>query len=418
MSAFDPNAIYEELHRVTASQHLCHSSNLQRFLRFVVEEELAGRGEEIKETLIAIEVFHRSDNFDPRLDSIVRVQATMLRKKLAAYYANEGANSPIQIELAKGRYVPSFQARQTITPLLSSPARRPGASRVFLAAAVSCALLTLAIFGFRSLKSTSGSTIWSTYFRPNARTVIVYGTPQFFSVGGLFLRDVNVNSAAAVEPNSAIAAWHRAAKNAGPISTDSSLVYTGIGEAFAVQKISRHFWENSRRPEVRLNNDFSLEDTQNSNLILVSSMRFRTFLDEFQFPADFTHVPSPKGNGEAVLNAHPGPSESQFYCSSRPTQSPETVEYALISLWPWRNADHRILVLSGTTTYATQAAAEFVTDPVALSQLEDKLRATGHPSYFQCLLRVYLNQTHVTKVEYVTHHGLNHIPSLVARNNP
>ena len=65
-----------------------------------------------------------------------------------------------------------------------------------------------------------------------------------------------------------------------------------------------------------------------------------------------------------------------------------------------------MLVLGGTTTYATQAAAEFVTDTVALNRLEEKLRASGHPSYFQCLLRVYLNGTHVTQVEYVTHHPL------------
>jgi hypothetical protein len=85
-------------------------------------------------------------------------------------------------------------------------------------------------------------------------------------------------------------------------------------------------------------------------------------------------------------------------------------------LWPWRDAGHRILALAGTTTYATQAAAQFVTDPVALNQLEKRLAATGHPAYFQCLLRVYLSRTHIVKVEYVTHHALTPMRTLVARD--
>lgn len=418
MSPFDPNEVREELERVTRSPHLSHSPNLQRFLRFIVEQELGGRGGEIKESVIAAEVFRRRGDFDPRLDSIVRVQATMLRKKLAAYYAAEGAGSRIEIELAKGGYVPAFRCRQKVetVPSVAAPRRWTQILRLAPGMAILCVLAALMVLGIRFVKPTHASTIWSSYLKSGARTIVVYGTPQFFQIGGLFLRDVNVNSAADIDSRSPIVEWQRVAGSRDPISVDSTHVYTGIGEAFGVQKISRYFWENSRLLELRLDSDFNVEDALGSNLIIVSSMRFQTFLNKFRFPSDFTRVTPPEGRGEAVLNAHPGPNETQLYRSLRPAQSSQSVEYAVVSLWPWRDAGHRILALAGTTTYATQAAAQFVTDPVALNQLEKRLAATGHPAYFQCLLRVYLSRTHIVKVEYVTHHALTPMRTLVARD--
>ena len=420
MSPFDHDAISQELDRVTASRHFAHSPNLQRFLRFAVEQQLKGRADEIKESLIAIEVFHRRSTFDSRLDSIVRVQATALRKKLAAYYASEGAAAPIRIHLDRGRYVASFQhaqAPESVPPPPLSPANSRYRSKQ-LALCAACASLFFLFVAFKP-KDTPGSALWASYFKPGARTIIVYGTPQFFGVGGLLLRDVNVNSASGIQPGSPILAWRKAARDA-PISTDSTLIYTGIGEAFGVQEISRYFWEKSRQPELLLNNEFSSQSSGNANLIIVASLRFQTFLNEFHFPSDFIRVNFSGGDGEAIRNTRPAPSEQPVYSTSRHAKSSQAVEYALVSLLPWRNGAHRVLVLGGTSTYATEAAAEFVTDPVALQHLDWQLRAFGSPAYFQCLLRVYVNGTHVTHVEYVTHHALHPIPStgLVAALKP
>ena len=65
----------------------------------------------MKEYQIATEVFGRSAGFDPQADSTVRVQAGRLRVKLAEYYATEGIDDPIIVELPKGSYVLSFRTR-------------------------------------------------------------------------------------------------------------------------------------------------------------------------------------------------------------------------------------------------------------------------------------------------------------------
>src|SRR5579862_4311287 len=83
---------------------------LQRFLRYIVEETLQGRGEQLKEYPVGVDVFGRDASFDPRIDPIVRVQARRLRARLAQYYAEEGRNDPMMIELPKGGYAPKFRS--------------------------------------------------------------------------------------------------------------------------------------------------------------------------------------------------------------------------------------------------------------------------------------------------------------------
>ena len=79
------------LERILSSAGFARNERLSRFLRFVVEEELAGRGGEIKESLIALEVFGRKPNYNPKQDPVVRIEAGKLRARLAEYYASEAA---------------------------------------------------------------------------------------------------------------------------------------------------------------------------------------------------------------------------------------------------------------------------------------------------------------------------------------
>ena len=102
------NTQLEQLERIVNSPPLVSSPSLCRFLRYIVEETLAGRASEIKEHPLGIRVFDRGDEFNPRLDPIVRVQARNLRSRMAKYYAGPGASDPIRIELPKGTYVPVF----------------------------------------------------------------------------------------------------------------------------------------------------------------------------------------------------------------------------------------------------------------------------------------------------------------------
>src|SRR5579872_7083543 len=90
-----PEETRKQLDRVLASSGFARNERMSRFLRFLVDRHLEGRDEELKESLIAIEVFSRKPDYDPKQDSIVRSEAARLRARLIEYYAREGGSDPV-----------------------------------------------------------------------------------------------------------------------------------------------------------------------------------------------------------------------------------------------------------------------------------------------------------------------------------
>src|SRR6516164_3830588 len=100
-----------ELRAVLASPEFVRAPKLARLLSYLCEKLFAGEANQIKEYSVALEVFDRSASFDQDSDSIVRVEANRLRKRLAEHYAGEGASHPLQITIPVGQYVPRFECR-------------------------------------------------------------------------------------------------------------------------------------------------------------------------------------------------------------------------------------------------------------------------------------------------------------------
>ena len=101
--------IRQELARILESAGFRDSLRLSRFLSFIVEATLDGKAETIKGYTIAVEALGRDGDFDPQLDPVVRVTAGRLRQALARYYAGEGRDNPLVIDLSRGTYVPVFR---------------------------------------------------------------------------------------------------------------------------------------------------------------------------------------------------------------------------------------------------------------------------------------------------------------------
>jgi hypothetical protein len=111
------DAIRRELDRVLSSAGFARNDRQSQFLRFLVERHLEGRESELKESVIAGEVFGRKADSDPKLDGIVRTEAVRLRARLDKYYAAEGSQDPLIIELPKGGYRPVFRERPSLHPV-------------------------------------------------------------------------------------------------------------------------------------------------------------------------------------------------------------------------------------------------------------------------------------------------------------
>ncbi len=106
-------AVWAQLVRIESSGAFARTERLRRFLRYTVDKASRGQADQIKEYLVGVEVCDRDAAFDPRLDSIVRVEATRLRAKLKEYYASEGAQDSILITFPRGGYVPQIGKRES-----------------------------------------------------------------------------------------------------------------------------------------------------------------------------------------------------------------------------------------------------------------------------------------------------------------
>ena len=120
-----PDEIRAELDRILGADVLIGATRLSRLLRYIVERTLSGEGDQLKEYVLGVEVFDRPPSYDPRLDSIVRVEARRLRAKLEEYYLGPGAANPLVISVPRGSYVPVFSTPSAITTaVVSTPDAR------------------------------------------------------------------------------------------------------------------------------------------------------------------------------------------------------------------------------------------------------------------------------------------------------
>jgi TolB-like protein len=110
METFTPEQVRQHLQRILATPSFSDSLVLTRFLSFIVNETLEGRSHELKEYTIAIDALKKDADFNPQIDSIVRIHAGRLRRALKEFYYEAGANEEMQIHVRKGSYVPAFVA--------------------------------------------------------------------------------------------------------------------------------------------------------------------------------------------------------------------------------------------------------------------------------------------------------------------
>jgi len=119
--------VLDALERILASGDFDASPRSRAFIRFIVEETLAGRQHDLTQAAMATRVFGRREDFDPTVDPIVRIQAGRLRRSLERYYLIGGADDPVRIELPRGGYVPILRwaGRADAAPAVEDPGGWP-----------------------------------------------------------------------------------------------------------------------------------------------------------------------------------------------------------------------------------------------------------------------------------------------------
>jgi hypothetical protein len=388
-----------QIDRLTGSHVLHGSESLCKLLRYLARHVLDHPGTSIKEYQIATEVFGRSADFDPQLDSMVRVQAGRLRVKLSEYYAGDGAEDPIIVELPKGTYVLAFHHRAAVPArpaaagngaVAGQPAVEVAAPRgkwIFAIATLTF-LLAVAAVVILSLVSNRNSAqaemshevttppaamkvFWNGFVSGQDEPWVIFSNAKFVGRPELGLR------------------YYDSGKDKNTTIFDQ---YTGVGEVLAVHALDHLFESFHREIRVKRGSLFSLDDAKNNNLIFVGSPLENLTLLEVPGTEDFVfhRVASGARKGDPeILNVHPQPGEPKEFLGT-PVGEPLTEDYAVIATVKGLEPSQAVLILAGGTTIGTQAAVEYVCNKNSVEQLLLRLSTaqTGQLKPFEAVIRV------------------------------
>ena len=433
-----PVQCQEQVQRILKSATFRNSFTSQNLLQFLTTKVLEGGGAEgLKEYTIGVEAFGRSEDFDPKTDTIVRVQIHRLRQKLAEYYDSDGSTDPILIEIPKGHYLPSFEAapipstarNQTLSPdpdggvstathvvgqnIENEDLRTSGTKRrdgwFFIkvigltVAVVIVAFAAGLLVGNKQLKNdiagfepTAGTQLalgnsadpvkafWASFLGNDSAPVIAYPDAVFLLDDSndlfRFRRGASDDRGALVDPHLAqqFASDPSLVAKAGQLYYENG--YTGTGELQGIAMLSNIFGQMGVKATVKPSRDVTPDDLRQHNVILLGSPFQNVAVAQLITMGDF-NFKNPDSRHEQwraqIVNAHPRTNEASAYGTERDpgTQALKT-DYALITIQSGVIPGRYIAVLGGLDTTGTEGATLFATSRPGVEELSRALTAS------------------------------------------
>ena len=398
----DRDQFSRQVERLATSSALHGSESLCKLLRYLAKHSLDHSGTPLKEYQIATEVFGRRSDFDPQSDSAIRVQAGRLRGKLAEYYASEGADDHVVVELPKGAYMLQFHHRPPGNPRESSNGKGrisnsvPQTAGSWMMASIALGILLvvslMVIAGLmtsRRVLATAGESVappvefqklWKRFLNGPGEPWLIFSNAAFVGRPETGMR------------------YYNSARDSSGLIWDH---YTGVGEVLAVHDLDQAFETLHHKIRVKRGSLFSLDDVQNNDLIFLGSPSENLTLTEIPSTREFVFqrlADGPRKGDLGIVNVHPQPSEPKIFVAS-PSTAPLKEDYAVIGLLPGLDPSRSVMVIAGTTTFGTQAAAEYVCRPDSLRELLSRLTISklGDLQPFEALLSIKV--THGVPVE-------------------
>ena len=385
----------EAIDRLAKSRVLHGSESLCKLLRYLADQSLQNPGVPAKEYQIATEVFGRSSDFDPHVDSAIRVQAGRLRVKLAEYYSTEGESDPVVVELPKGTYTLSFQVRQLHAKSQSQNlSQAADGSKIrknllrWMGSAVALSVLLAAGVAALVARWEDSSHKATSVVRPSL------GPSVFRTFWKGFLSSesdpwvVFSNAGFVGRPETGMR-YKSSAEAPGTFVLDH---YTGVGEVLAVHELDHVFHLLNREIRVKRGSLLSLDDAKHNNLIFVGSPAENLSLRDIPVSQQFVFqrlASGPRKSELAVFNLHAEAGEPPYFLGS-PPNSPLSDDYAVVALKQGMTPNDLVLILAGASTIGTQAAAEYVCHADSLGQLLARLGVppNGELKPFEVVLHV------------------------------
>lgn len=373
---------WKVVHRILQSRYFVSSARLRDFLVHVTVSALMGATDEVTEQQIGIQVFQRRPGFNTSEDSIVRSQARLLRMKLSAYFASEGASEKIRIEIPKGSYMPEFSERAENRDIPSvngnalawaaggmgpngGPMHGPLLLTRWQGTNHSDEPSPVGVDSSFSAKKANGLSPLDIFWGPmftGPRPMVIYSNEPFAGSYEEGFRYARTNG-------------HQASSNP---TFDH---FTGVGEVQSVFYITRLFERSGVDFALKRSSLVPWDDAKQTNLIFIGSIAENPALRVLPPTEHFHLVPG----ATAITNETPLPGEPKAYWRS---SHPITRDYAILSLGTGLIPACKALVFAGLTTLGTQAAVEYACNPESVSDLLRKVGSDGSVRPFEAILEV------------------------------
>jgi hypothetical protein len=391
----------QAVERVLSSRQFSSAPLLSAFLLYVCQRAVENPSARISEHEIGVKVFHRTVDFDPREDNIVRNYARQLRKRLQEYYAADGAQDALRIEVPKGGYLPAFvprvspelpppepQTSVSIVPKAAEPRYTKQAKlRLWTRGGVFLFLYSLLLvwavkWTFRPRPApevhSAMHPLWAQLFTHDRDTFIVPGDTGF-----VVLQQVNHRTFSLPEYLNWFSADGR--RNPLPMSYLEDQTYTSVLNLTIVSSLQRLPEATPNRFVIRAVRNLSFDDLRDGNAILLGSNYSNPWDELFADRLTFHFVNHPRDNRYWIVNEHPKPGESAIYESVTKNYLHQT--YAVLAFLPNLNKTGHVLLIQGLDGVGTQAAADMLFNGDAFQPLLNQVFSAGkHLTGFELLI--------------------------------
>lgn len=396
------------IHRVAASSHFARSARLRDFLLYVGNESLKDGIPEIHEQEIGVRVFGRSPSYDRSQDNIVRVNATELRKRIDAYFSEEGAGEPWVFSIPKGSYGPVFRCRKIAEPLpLLAPPQPaiPAAvtieSRaldrklpvVWIAAtavlALACCFL---LWQNRNLRKSEDfwdqkptlAAFWTDMVKAAPQTDIVLPDASIMLSEEMLGREVSLNDYLERKFIPEVQDTKISVDRRQALQTIFGHSLVTMGDFQAAQKVlALTPIATSLRLTPALG--YRADSITNHNVILIGGKKANPWVGLIDGQMNFSLDYDQKETEGKVENRHPAQGEQPVYVPE--THPKVSTVYSVLAYLPNPGGTGRVLILAGTDSKATGAAAKFLTSEDGLRSLKQKFHTGDKFPYFEVLLK-------------------------------
>lgn len=390
--------VRRELDRVIASRVFRSSHRCQKFLQYVVAKTLEGDSKSLKERTLAVHVFGREATEDLSEDSIVRVGAREVRKRLAQYYVDEGANDPLRIELPAGSYIPSFPWHITATApevetappeqeLTPPPSRLPQRIRLEWKVWVGCATLLLACLAAIAWQGAyrprnAFDTFWEPAFDERMPLMIAMAHPVVYQPSLRAQRlDENRNGRVTPPVQHAITVPPTSLNGSDFIPVTNQ--YVGLGDAEAALRISALLAQHHTGWRVRLASRMDFNDMRGSATALIGAFTNRWTMEltkNMRYRFEYSAEGKP-----CIAEALAG---CRWTLTTKAEDGRSAEDYILLCRLPHSATNGFTLIGAGLNVYGTEEAGRIISDPDSLTPILRKLPKNWQNHNLQIVLHV------------------------------